>query len=210
MDRKSFLPTDLPPTGHCSAAPFRAGGGRAGPPMVNANRADEFIQLFTQYEGRLRAFATSLVIRPSDTDDVLQQAYLTLWRRFDQFESGTNFMAWAGRVIYLHVQQHRRRQARDEILLDPTFLEAVVQVSTEEPFVTELGGRERALQECVRSLRPEHLAMLRARYEDGSSTEQMAAVFNRSGQAIYNALFRIRRKLFDCINGKLKAGGQYE
>jgi RNA polymerase sigma-70 factor (ECF subfamily) len=178
--------------------------------MANENRADEFIQLFAQYEGRLRAFATSLVIRSADTDDVLQQAYLTLWKRFDQFETGTNFMAWAGRVIYLHVLRHRRQQAREEVLLDPSFLDAVARVSVEDPFVAELGGRERALQECVGQLRPEHLAMLRARYEDLSTTEQMAEIFNRSGQAIYNALFRIRRKLFDCINEKVAARARYE
>jgi RNA polymerase sigma-70 factor (ECF subfamily) len=173
--------------------------------MSDSQRTEEFIQLFTQYEGRLRAFALSLVLNANDTDDVLQQAYLTLWRRFEQFQPGTNFMAWAGRVLYLQVMEHRRRQRRDEILLDSSFLEAVAQVTVELPFTTELGNRERALKDCLRQLRPEHVAMLRARYEDGSTTEQMAEIFNRSGQAIYNALFRIRRRLFDCINDKAKA-----
>ena len=178
--------------------------------MANPSRTEEFIQLFAQYEGRLRSFATALVVNAADTDDVLQQAYLTLWQRFDQFRSGTNFMAWAGRVIYLHVLEHRRRQARREVLLDPAFLDAVMRVAVEDPLAAELGGRERALRECVGLLRPEHLAMVRARYEDGSSTEQMAEIFNRSSQAIYNTLFRIRRKLFDCVNEKVKATVQFD
>ncbi len=178
--------------------------------MASANRAEEFIQLFTQYEGRLRSFATSLVFNSADTDDVLQQAYLTLWKRFDQFESGTNFMAWAGRVIYLHVLRHRRQQAREVVLFDPEFLDVIASVTTEESFAAELGGRERALKECVGQLPPDQLAMLRARYEDGSSTESMSELFNRSSQAIYNALFRIRRKLFDCVNSKLKVQAHHE
>jgi RNA polymerase sigma-70 factor (ECF subfamily) len=172
--------------------------------MANAERVEEFVQLFTRHERRLRSFAMSLVLNAADTDDVMQQANLTLWRRFDRFETGSNFVAWAGRVIYLEVLKHRRRQSRDKLLFDPVFLEAVARATARDELVTELGDRERALRECVEKLRPEHRAMLRARYEEGVTTESMATLFNRSGQAIYNSLFRIRQKLFDCVNGKVK------
>src|SRR4051794_36154757 len=78
-------------------------------------RVTEFVRLFTTYEVRLRAFAMTLLANHADVEDVLQQANLTLWGKFDEFQLGTNFMAWAGRVLYLKVQQHRRKQSREKL-----------------------------------------------------------------------------------------------
>ena len=59
------------------------------PEQVNA-----FIRLFTANEPRLRGFAMSLIPNRADAEDVLQQANLILWRKFGQFQIGTNFFAW--------------------------------------------------------------------------------------------------------------------
>ena len=68
----------------------------------------------------------------------------------------------------------------------------------------ELGQREVALDGCLRKLSPEHRAMLRARYEEENSAQDMARIFNRTEQAIHNALSRIRRVLHDCINLRIQ------
>src|SRR3954468_23475897 len=59
--------------------------------MGNADRVTEFVRLFTTYEVRLRAFAMTLLANHADVEDVLQQANLTLWAKFHEFEAGTNF-----------------------------------------------------------------------------------------------------------------------
>src|SRR3954470_18930607 len=93
--------------------------------MANADRVTEFVRLFTTYEVRLRAFAMTLLANHADVEDVLQQANLTLWMKFDDFQQGTNFMAWAARVLYLKAQQHRRRQMRTKVCFGDAFQEAI-------------------------------------------------------------------------------------
>ncbi len=173
--------------------------------MPDASRVEEFVRLFTSHEVRLRAFAMSMVANYADAEDVLQQSNLLLWKRFDQFQTGTSFMSWAGRVIYLVGLQHRRKQGRNKIQFGDAFLETVATVATREDVSARLGERERLLGECIAKLRSEHQEMLRMRYAEGGSIEQMSVLFNRSNEAVYNVLSRIRRVLHACVTGKLQA-----
>lgn len=172
-------------------------------------RVTEFVRLFTTYEMRLRAFAVTLLANHADVEDVLQQTNLTLWAKFDDFQLGTNFMAWAGRVLYLKAQQHRRKQSREKIEFGDSYQEAILNEAVRDEMVAELGDRERALAECISNLRTEHREMLRARYDEQSSMEKMAQRFSRSREAVYNTLSRIRRSLFDCVTNNIQAKARH-
>jgi len=37
------------------------------------------------------AFILFLLISPSDADDILQETLTVMWKKFDEFESGTSF-----------------------------------------------------------------------------------------------------------------------
>jgi RNA polymerase sigma-70 factor (ECF subfamily) len=165
---------------------------------------DEFVRLFTAHEGRLRALAVSLVVNFNDAEDVLQQASLAIWKKFEQYQPGTNFMFWAGRFAYLHALRHRRQNARAKMAFGDAFLEAILKAATKDAMAAELGLREVALDDCLRKLSSEHRAMLRARYEEESSVHDVAHIFNRTEQAIHNSLSRIRRALHECINRRLR------
>ena len=178
--------------------------------MGNDERVTDFVRLFTTYEVRLRAFAMTLLANHSDVEDVLQQTNLTLWAKFDEFELGTNFMAWAGRVLYLKVQQHRRRQSREKLQFGDAYQEAILREASRTGMAAELGDRERALAECIGALRPEHREMLQARYDEQHSMEKMADRFHRSREAIYNTLSRVRRALYDCVTNNVKAKADHD
>ena len=163
----------------------------------------EFVRLFTAHEGRLRALAVSLVLNFNDAEDVLQQASLAIWKKFDQYQPGTNFMYWAGRFVYLHALRHRRQNAKAKMAFGDAFMEAILKAAAKDAMVAELGEREDALDACLRKLSSEHRAMLRARYEEEGTVHDMAVIFNRTEQAVHNALSRIRRALHECINRRL-------
>src|ERR1022692_4743944 len=90
-----------------SVARFRRAG------MSDRVRADEFIQLFTGHESRLRAYVLSLVPRWSDAEEIVQQCSVILWKKFDHFQSGTNFFAWACQIARLEVKDYRKKQKRE-------------------------------------------------------------------------------------------------
>lgn len=53
----------------------------------------EFVRLLTGNQRKLYAFILSLLRRPADADDVLQETNMVMWRKCAEFEPGTNFDA---------------------------------------------------------------------------------------------------------------------
>ena len=169
--------------------------------MSDSERVNAFIRLFTANEPRLRGFAMSLIPNRADAEDVLQQANLVLWKKFDQFQLGTNFFAWASRIVYLESRDFRKRKLRSRVRFGNEFLE---QVATEAAEMgDELGDRERLLGDCVDRLKADDRELLRMRYESDSEPAGIADTLGRSVEAIYTALSRVRRKLMDCVDRKI-------
>ena len=53
------------------------------------------IELFSSNYNRIKSFIFSLVPNTSDADDVMQETSRIIWEKFEEFEVGTNFLAWA-------------------------------------------------------------------------------------------------------------------
>jgi RNA polymerase sigma-70 factor (ECF subfamily) len=166
----------------------------------------QFIQTLVSHEIRLRAFALSLSGNWDAAEDILQDALCVLWEKADEFEPGTNFMGWAGRVVYLKACEHRRRKAKPGgVNFGDEFLEKVAEEATQ--LSDEMVERQRLLQNCVAKLRPEQKEILRLRYEQGSDMSGIARALHRSAGAVRESLRRIRKGLFDCISRRATAGG---
>ena len=140
----------------------------------------------------------------ADAEDVLQQANVVLWERFDQFKTGTSFMSWAGRVVYLEAMQYMRKRRQDKNQFGDEFLKNVASVALGGEVDERLNARIVALGDCVSKLKPGQLNMLRARYFEDIDISEMERMFNRSAEAIYQTLSRIRRMLHDCINLRVR------
>ena len=165
------------------------------------------MRLFTSHETRMRAFAMSLIPNWADAEEVLQQANMVMWKKFDEFESGSNFFGWGSRILYLEAMDFRKRQARAKVRFSDDFCRAVAKEAVE--ISDDLADRQGALGKCIAKLRPAERDILRSRYEDGGSVETVAKSLGRSEDAIYGALRRIRKQLFDCINRTLRAGERH-
>ena len=67
-------------------------------PVSDARRTQEFLDLYSACQRSLYVYIVTLIGNPIDAHDVLQDMSLVLWQKFDQFELGTNFWAWAREV----------------------------------------------------------------------------------------------------------------
>lgn len=165
------------------------------------------MRLFTSHETRMRAFAMSLIPNWADAEEVLQQANMVMWKKFDEFQCGSNFFAWGSRILYLEAMDFRKRQGRAKVRFSDEFCRAVAKEAIE--ISDDLADRQQALSECMAKLRPAERNLLRDRYEDGGSVGTVARAMGRSEDAIYSALARIRKQLFECINRALRAGERH-
>lgn len=84
-----------------------------------------FLPLWTQHQRRVFAYIFTLIPNRADAEDLLQETSLTLWEKFDDFEQGTDFVAWACQVAYWKVRNARRKYARSPIIHDDDLLSSL-------------------------------------------------------------------------------------
>lgn len=172
--------------------------------MSPKTHAGQFIELYTAHEVRLRGYVLSLVPRWSDAEDIVQKCSLILWNKFDQYEPGTNFFAWACQIVRFEVKAFGRQAARERMVFNDEFLKVVAEETVEKR--QELERRIEALQKCVAGLPLEHRELLRLRYDERRSVGSVAKLVNRPIEGVYKALSRIRLALHTCIRRRMAAG----
>lgn len=168
--------------------------------MANDANTSEFLKLLTSHDLRLRAFALSLVPNWADAEEVVQQAYLTMWQKFGGFEPGTSFFSWAARFVHLTALDFRKRQrrGRNVIQFGTEFADVVAQETLAA--AEELAEREAVLSGCIGKLKPRQRELLELRYQAGSRGEQVAEAMGMTADAVYQSLARIRKALQDCVH----------
>lgn len=162
---------------------------------------ESFVQAFARHEPALRSFVRPLVPTWDDMDEVIQQTCVVMWRKYWEFEEGSDYLAWACTIARFEVLKHRRRQARDRHM----FSEELISVLADEG-AAESGRRERerrALDACIERLAPRQRDLVQRCYSGASTIRQVAESQGRSATALYKALDRIRLALLECIERAL-------
>ncbi|EKK00613.1 extracytoplasmic function alternative sigma factor [Rhodopirellula baltica SH28] len=168
------------------------------------DHTEEFVRLLGQTRRHRFAYLMSLMNDRNDVEEVLQETDLVLWRKFDDFEWGTNFTAWSCRVAFNQMRAWRQKQQRSRLQFSDEFLTAVAtQLDTQ---TDRYDQRLENLRACVRSLPERHRQLIDQRYTDGEKIKSIATRTGRSLDAVYRMLSRIRDSLRDCVTRKMNAG----
>ncbi len=163
---------------------------------------EEFVRLLVAHEAHLRGFLRALLPAWDDVDEVMQQTSLVAWRKFSQFERGTNFMAWAAAIARFEALKHRRARSRDRLVFSPEVLDLIADEAAHEP---EAFVRERvALEGCLGKLDAASRELLRLSYQPGAKFHEVAARASKSVQGYYKTIQRLRARLLDCIRAELR------
>jgi len=125
-------------------------------------QSSEFIQSFTRVQRSLFLYILSLVPRPVDAEEILQETNLIVWTKSQQFQPGTNFRAWACQIAYFEVLKYRERKQREKLTFNPDLMELIAAESLQQ---AELMDRRRqALADCLLKLRESDRALIQTRY----------------------------------------------
>jgi len=161
----------------------------------------QFVELYTEHYPRLQYYLMALLPTSNDAVDVLQETSLVLWKKFDAFEIGTNFLAWACKIARLQAMKHYERSSRSAKLFDSTVLEKLAD-DAEDTALRPAVPLE-VLEGCLDNLSATDQTLIRRRYEHGSTVKQIAIDIGRSANSLSKSLGRIRRVLLKCIERKL-------
>ncbi|WP_182870158.1 sigma-70 family RNA polymerase sigma factor [Stieleria mannarensis] len=171
--------------------------------MDNAAQQAEFVRLFSANQRRIQTFILTLLPDRDQAQDVMQNTSVVLWQKFESFEPGTDFTAWAFRIARLEVLSLVRRHGRGRLVFDESMCNELADEVTQRDAVSDT--RLRALQGCVEKLSVVDRDLLQRRYEQGATIKAVAEAVGRPLEGMYKAMRRIHRTLFECTQRQLSA-----
>jgi RNA polymerase sigma-70 factor (ECF subfamily) len=172
------------------------------PPPDPEQHTETYLRLLTQHDRWLAAFVGALVVNSADADEILQDCKVAMWKHFAGFDPATNFRAWARKFATNHILNYRRTEKRRPAsAVEQEFIEAVAAEIEARP--EQLDRRAEALQDCLRKLSEPHRKIVVWRYFEECGVEEIAAKSERTVEAVYRLLSRIRVALNECVSRQL-------
>lgn len=161
-------------------------------------------RLLLSHRRALHAYIYAIVRDPHRTEDVFQNVSITLLEKWQNVDEIRDFWALAREIARRQCLAELRRSRRGPRLLSEEALDAVDRGYDEVK--DEADDRVVALSNCIKSLPKRWHSIVRFRYWDKKSTEDIAAELSSTRNSIAVTLNRIRSKLADCVRMSLGLG----
>jgi len=164
----------------------------------------EFETLLNQHQRDIFCYIRSITGNTEASWDLLQETNLALWERREKFQTGKSFLAWSFPVARNKAIDYFRSLKKESVFLDRATAEMMAD-EIDRNFVSEQfrPAEKAALEHCLEQLNPEHRAVLKDYYEHNMSVAALSDLQSTSENALKQLLFRLRRRLRDCIDLQL-------
>lgn len=167
---------------------------------------EEFVSELTASQPALQAFVASLMPGDPGTDEVMQRTNLTLWRKRETYQSGTNFRAWAFECAKWTMRAYfKEKQRRNWLIIDEGLTRKITERMA-ETVPASPDAPQAALRICLDRLRPQDRDLVLSHYEGGDTLADCARRTGRSAGGLKVTLFRLRAALRRCITDRLATG----
>jgi RNA polymerase sigma-70 factor (ECF subfamily) len=174
--------------------------------MDQDKRTLEFLKLFVRHQQEIYAYILTLVPHLHDADDLFQDGMTVMWKKFGQFQPGTNFAAWGIQIMRFQILDYRRNLARNkQVLVEDSLFEVLID---HLPTIQdEAAARIEALRKCLTLLDNRSRRIIKMRYERNISVEKIASYLKLSRRHVYHILGQINSVLLRCMRKTLAEGG---
>jgi RNA polymerase sigma-70 factor (ECF subfamily) len=176
------------------------------PPVGDRAAAQQrFLSLFLRSEREVFRYVAALVPNVADAEDIVQQTALTLWEKFDSYDSSQPFTPWACRFALNKALHWIERSQKWQALVAGGLAEELA--NRRQELRPELERRLRYLDGCLNKLPPEHRTLVDGYYHRRTGIEALATGSGRTVEATYKMLQRVRHSLRACIETALGQEG---
>ena len=169
---------------------------------MNTEQAERFAILWADAQPALSAFVRSIVPDFQQAEEVLQRVAVTLVRKFDQYDPGRSFGAWAIGVAKYEVLYYRRQRANDKHLFDDELVERIA--AGYQRFAVDADPYREAMEHCLDRADGKSRQAIELRYAHGLDYESVSQVLKLSPGATRMLLCRVRQALRECVEARLR------
>jgi RNA polymerase sigma-70 factor (ECF subfamily) len=207
-------PTPVPPSSVNNAAEIASNNKQARIREAEEDRAliahaqtgdrEAFRKLVERHQRRAFAIAVGLVRDENDARELVQDAFLRVYKNLHSFQGGSSFFTWLYRIITNLSIDLIRKPGRQIKESEPSDLDEASDLDF--PLVSRIDGADpmdvverteiaARLREALDSLPDYHRGVILMREVEGMSYEEMAEAMGVSKGTIMSRLFHARQKL---------------
>jgi RNA polymerase sigma-70 factor, ECF subfamily len=166
-----------------------------------------FRELFERYNRRAFAVAFGVVKNQQDALDIVQDAFVKVYRHIDGFQGSSSFYTWLYRIIMNlsidHIRRSRRTTEFDDHL-DNQVNDLTEPISSPLEDANPRRNIDRKelsehIQQALNTLPEYHRAVILLREVEGLSYEEMSKILKVPKGTIMSRLFHARRKMQECL-----------
>jgi len=176
--------------------------------MTNAKAADLVRQLLEQRDG-LFGFILALTNDREAAEEIFQEVGLAVVEESAKKTDVIRFLPWVHELARRRVAEYYRRSSRRRALEHSEPLDEIVSLAFQEGAAdpTALNLRQEHLETCLEDLSPAQRQMIERRYRDHAPLRDIADKAASTEGTIKVLLWRARRQLARCIEGKMSSTG---
>jgi len=147
------------------------------------------------------SFIYTLVPNSSDADDIMQETARVMWEKIDDFEVGTNFVAWALTIAKYQVLSYRKRY-HSKVPFNLDLIETLSQEAEDTPLQNH--HRLDALRRCLQKLDQKDRKLIFYRFEKRFTAKMLSKQIGVAMNTIYRNESRILHSLLNCVQKTLR------
>jgi RNA polymerase sigma-70 factor (ECF subfamily) len=184
-------------------------GDRLGP-LVNVMKAksSDLVRKFLEQRDGLLTFIFALTRDRDAAEDIFQETGIAVVEEAGRGIEVAHFLPWLHEIARRRVADYFRRKSRRGALEQSGILEEVVSLAfvenAEDPAEVR-EGREH-LDECLEELPPSQRELIERRYREQAPLRDIAEAADSTEGSVKVLLWRARRQLARCIEGKRTSG----
>ncbi|MBP85195.1 MAG: hypothetical protein CMJ64_00500, partial [Planctomycetaceae bacterium] len=136
------------------------------------------------------------------------EAMLVVVKKYDQFQEGTSMLAWCRSIVRIEVLRAKQRYQRERTLAERLLDDAIDAAFDEFQAVRlhdEAESSREALRRCLERVPDRGQGVLRARFADELSYQQIGERLGMTVEAVRKALFRLKKQVGSCAETSLRA-----
>jgi len=135
-------------------------------------------------------------------DEAIQEASITMWQKRGQLENADGFVPWARTVLRFKCLRQLEKLRSRRAVLSTEMVEMLADRTLKQPAAgTNIRGN--ALQTCLSQFSAEHRDLLLAAHSTTASIVDLANRREKTPNALYKLLARLRQQLTECIEMRI-------
>jgi RNA polymerase sigma-70 factor (ECF subfamily) len=172
-------------------------------------KTTDLVGTFLQHRDSLLGFILALTHDREAAEDIFQEVGIAVVQEASRKTQVDRFLPWVHEIARRRVAEYFRKHARHAEHERGAILEGALARAFEEyaPDPAEIHQGQQYLEECLEGLSPSQRDLIDRRYRDRTPLRDIAQAAGSTEGSVKVLLWRLRRQLSSCIEGK-RAGGE--